>query len=241
MIVLVTGGSSGLGEAITRRMAQDAGNTVYFTYNSSAANAQKISIDFPNAVAIKCNFKDVGEVDDLKSRIFGLNIDVLVNNAYAGSFLKTHFQKIPAEDFAIEFKENIIPTIIITQAAIMLFRKKKCGKIITILTSALVNTPPNGSSIYVANKAYLLQLSKVWATENAKFNIASNTISPAFMQTGFTDDTDERIIEQMKEAHPLKQLLTTNEAAQTVHFLASATNQMSGIDIVINAATNMKT
>ncbi len=240
MIVLVTGGSSGLGEAITRRLAQDAGNTVYFTYNSSATNAQKISADHANAVSIKCNFKDTSEVEALKNRITELNIDVLVNNAYAGSFLKSHFQKIPVQDFAVEFNENIIPTIALTQAAITLFRKKKSGKIITILTSALLNTPPNGSSIYVANKAYLLQLAKVWATENGKFGITSNTVSPAFMQTTFTGDTDERVIEQMVEGHPLRRLLSTDEVAETVYFLSSATNQMNGVDIVINAASNIK-
>ena len=186
MIILITGGSSGLGEAITRTLAADAGNSVYFTYNSSFEKAKQIETDLPNATAIKCDFKNETEIDLLKTRLTELNIDVLINNAYGGEAIKTYFHKIPATDFLTDFKENIVPTIVLTQAAINVFRKKKFGKIINVLTSFIINTPPTGSSVYVANKAYLEELSKVWASENAKYNITSNSVSPAFMQTGFT-------------------------------------------------------
>jgi NAD(P)-dependent dehydrogenase (short-subunit alcohol dehydrogenase family) len=121
-----------------------------------------------------------------------------------------------------------------------LFRKKKAGKIITIITAALINTPPVGASVYVANKAYLAQLSKVWASENARFNITSNTISPAFMKTNIHATMDERIVEQITEGHPLKKLLTTEEVAESVLFLVNATSQINGVDLVLNAGTNLK-
>ena len=133
-----------------------------------------------------------------------------------------------------------MPTISITQAAIGVFRKKKFGKIITILTSALTNTPPIGSSVYIANKAYLQQLTKVWANENIKFNITSNSVSPAFMLTKLTNSTDERIVEQITNNHPLKQLLTTDEVADSVIFLVNSTQQLNGIDLLINAGLNIK-
>lgn len=240
MIVLVTGGSSGLGEAITRLIAQQPGYTLYFTYNSSAANAQKIEAEFSNAFAIKCNFKDDAEVESLKTKIGELQIDALINNAYGGEAIKTYFHKIPAQDFVNDFKDNLLPTIILTQAAITVFRKKKFGKIINVLTSFIINNPPIGSSVYVANKAYLEELSKAWASENAKYNITSNSISPAFMSTGFTKDVDERIIEQMTEAHPLKAILTPNEAAESVLFLLNATQQINGINLIINSGVNIK-
>ena len=240
MNILITGGASGLGKAITTILAKIPENKVYFTYNNSSTNAEKLEAEFSNCYGIKCDFCNPLEIDSFEQKISNLDIDVLVNNAYSGEPVKTYFHKIPASDFSKEFYENIIPTIRITQACIHSFRKKKSGKIITILTSFLVNTPPTGASVYVANKAYLNSLVKSWASENAKFNITSNSVSPAFMLTGFTSDVDARIVEQMEENHPLKKILTTDEVAESVLFLTNSTQQINGIDLLINSALNIK-
>lgn len=240
MNILITGGASGLGAAITRKLASHSANTVYFSYNGSVSNAQALEKEFPNAKAIKCNFKNSEEVKALQAKIAEIDLDILINNAYSGEPIKTYFHKIEIDDFAAEFSDNIIPTVQITQAAITVFRKKKSGKIITVLTSFLQNTPPLGSAVYVAGKAYLASLVKTWAAENGKFNITSNAVSPSFMLSGLTKDVDERVIEQMIESHPLKRLLTPEEVAETVAFLSSTTSQINGMDLLINAGTNLK-
>jgi 3-oxoacyl-[acyl-carrier protein] reductase len=94
--------------------------------------------------------------------------------------------------------------------------------------------------VYVATKAYLRELSKVWATENSKFNISANTVSPSYMPTSFTWKMDERVVGQMKENHPLKKLLSPEEVAETVAFLATTSNHMNGMDIVLNAGMDIK-
>jgi 3-oxoacyl-[acyl-carrier protein] reductase len=240
MKILITGGASGLGEAITRILTKDQNNTVYFTFANSETNAKKMESDFSNAISIKCDFRRVSEVTALVNKINNLNIDVLINNAYAGDAINTYFHKITEDNFSSQFTYNIIPTIRITQAAIAHFRKKKSGKLITILTSFLVNTPPLGSSCYVANKAYLGSLVKSWANENIKFNISSNAVSPSFMQTQLTSEVDARIIDQMISKHPLKKLLTVEEVAETVLFLTNASTQINGVDIILNSGANIK-
>ncbi|MFZ0035366.1 MAG: SDR family oxidoreductase, partial [Sedimentisphaerales bacterium] len=127
----------------------------------------------------------------------------------------------------------------ITQEAIKLFRKKKFGKIINILTSFLINKPPTGLSEYVAKKAYLLSLSKSWAVENADFNISSNCISPSFMQTELTSSMDERIVEQLIKVHPLKRLLRPEEVAESVLFFINSPQHVNGVNLVINAAQDI--
>jgi NAD(P)-dependent dehydrogenase (short-subunit alcohol dehydrogenase family) len=240
MRILITGGASGLGEAITKTLAKDLQNTVYFTYHTSLDSALKIEAAFSNAKSIKCDFTNKKELKTLLNFLNQSNIDVLINNAYNGDFLNTHFHKIKINDFIKDFNANIIPTIEITQAAINCFRKKKYGKIITILSSSLLNIAPIGSSVYVANKAYLAQLTKVWATENSQYNITSNSISPSFMITHFTSSIDERFVQQMEDKHPLKRLLNVTEVADSVLFLVNASMQINGIDIVINAASTIK-
>lgn len=238
MKILITGGASGLGKSITQVLAKE--NTVYFTFSKSETAAKALETEFQNATAIHCDFSDGQSVKDLVEQIAELDLDVLIHNAYSGDYLKTHFHKIEPDDFLNDFKINVMPVIELTQAAINSFRKKKNGKIITVLSSALVDVPPVGSAVYTANKAYLQKLVQVWANENIKFNITSNSVSPAFMETQMTAATDERVKEQIIENNPLKRLLTTEEVAKAVAFLANDTTQINGKDFVINAGDVLK-
>lgn len=239
MNILVTGGASGLGEAITIKLASDPLNRVYFTYNNAAENALKLTGQYQNVHSLKCNFRSKDDLGKVKQKMSEMDIDVLINNAYTGEAISGYFHKTADEVFEKDFANNVLPTIALTQEAITLFRKKKQGKIITVLTSFLINTPPIGASVYVANKAYLASMVKSWAVENAKFNITSNAVSPSFMQTSFTKDTDERIIEQLIASHPLKKLLTVSEVADVISFMCNSTNHMNGENIVLNAGVNM--
>ena len=139
MNILITGGASGLGNAITRKLAEDINNFVYFTYNASQTNAEEITKEFSNSLSIKCDFSNSDEVNSLAEKLDQFKLDVLINNAYHGSYLKSHFHKTAPDDFLISFNINIIPVIKIAQSAINYFRKNKSGKIITILTTALIS------------------------------------------------------------------------------------------------------
>jgi 3-oxoacyl-[acyl-carrier protein] reductase len=239
MNILITGGASGLGEAITRKLAKNKENIIYFTYSKSEEKASILTSEFTNTISVKCDFKNEEDLERLLSDIPKFNLDVLVNNAYTGSFLTTYFHKIDLINFENEFLNDVIPTIRITQSVISEFRKKKSGKIITVLTSALLNTPPIGSSIYLANKSCLEEMTKVWAIENGRFNITSNSISPSMMETGITQSIDERIIDQLKGNHPLKRFVSTDEVADSVDYLTTVSTHMNGVNIVINSAVNI--
>lgn len=239
MNILITGGASGLGAAITAHLASSPANTIYFTFNRSGADAKAIEQKFPNTKSIFCNYEDETSVASLLEEIENKKIEVLVNNAFTG--LQTnYFHKTDPAYFSDNFIKNIIPVIKLTQSAILYFRKQKSGKIITILTSYIINDPPSGLSEYVAAKNYLLSLSKSWAVENSKFNITSNCISPSFMQTKLTENTDERVIEEIIKAHPLKRLLTPAEVAEAVQYFIEPSNKLNGTNLVINSAADIK-
>jgi NAD(P)-dependent dehydrogenase (short-subunit alcohol dehydrogenase family) len=240
MNILITGGASGLGRAITEVLATDKNNTIYFTYSKSEEKAKEIKTSFENTISIKCDFSESSELQSLQDQMKEMDLDVLVNNVYCSKINQMHFHKYPPSDFLSDFANNIIPTIKITQEAIKLFRKNKKGKIITILSSGLVNVPPTGMASYISNKAYLEKLTKIWANENSRFNITSNSISPSFMKAALTGDVDERIVEQMTLNHPNKQLVTTKEVAEAVLFLANAGNHINGVDLLMNAGVNIK-
>ena len=239
MNILVTGGSSGLGASITKKLAASAGNLVYFTCPFDTPEKNIIEKEFSNTRGIICNFREEKDVDALVAQLDTFNLDVLVNNAWATKIIKKHYQKIDQQDFLNGFMFNIMPVIKITKELISRFRKKKFGKIVTVLTSSIVNKPPAGYSEYVAAKSYIASLCKSWANENAAFNITSNCVSPSFMQTAFTDDTDERVVEEMINSHPLKRILTPDEVADSVVFLVNSTQQINGINLLMNAASDI--
>ena len=238
MHVLITGGASGLGYAITRRFAAAGDYKIYFTFNKASEKAAQIEREFSCTEGIACDFTDPKSLDHLLGRMSEMNLDILINNALTGMRTK-HFHQSDPADFLASFGDNVLPTLRITQRAIKEFRKNKCGRIITVLTSYLANSPPVGLSEYVANKAYLLSLSRSWAVENARFNITSNCISPSMMQTSLTSNLDERQIEDIKNSSPLKRLLTPEEVADAIFFLAQASQHINGVNLLVNGGVNV--
>jgi 3-oxoacyl-[acyl-carrier protein] reductase len=236
--ILITGGASGLGQVITQRFCATGDNAVYFTFSKSSAAAADIVARYPASESIGCDFTDDASLARLLAQIPQLDIDVLVNNAIA-SMQTRHFHQSDPEGFVSSFAANVVPTLRITQQAIKGFRKKKSGKIITVLTSYLVNRPPVGLSEYVANKAYLQSLSRSWSVENARLNITANCVSPSMMRTALTDGVDERQIDEAVAGHPLGRLVTPNEVADAILFLAQASPHINGINMLINGGENM--
>lgn len=238
MNIVITGGSSGLGKALVELCAATADNYVVFTYCRHKDNALALTEQFNNVEAIAVDFSLTDQVESLAERLADMQVDILVNNAYAGHAQGVHFHKTAPEDFANAFNQNVIPMIKITQACIKGMRKRKFGKIINIITAYVIDVPPTGFSVYTATKAYIRQLSKSISKEYGRFNITVNCVLPDYMQTPFGQVEDFQL-EQMRNAHPLKTLLKPEEVAQIVVQLMSASQQLNGVEIPINAAQHL--
>jgi NAD(P)-dependent dehydrogenase (short-subunit alcohol dehydrogenase family) len=234
--ILLTGGTSGLGEAIALKLSEN--HKVWFTYYKSIDKANILENKSSNLKAIKCDFTNSESIHELTEFISGSDLDILINNAMTG-FEKNHFHKLSPDYFKISFEENILSAIKITSAVIKVFRRKKSGKIITILSSVLNEHPPIGWSEYLAQKSYLKSLTRSWAAENVRYGIVSNTVSPSFMLTGLHSKVDEREIQLMEERHPLGKLLEPAKVAEAVLFFVQATEYINGVDMVINSAENV--
>lgn len=238
MNIIITGGSSGLGKALVEACAALAEHQVLFTYCRHEDEARALAGKYANVRAVQVDFTDEASVGQFVQRLADEQVDVLINNAYAGSAQGVHFHKTAPDDFSKAFHDNVMPVIRITQACAQGMRKRKFGKIINIITSYVMDVPPTGFSVYTATKAYIRQLSKSWSKELGRFNITSNCILPDYMQTDFGKVEDFQL-EQMKEAHPLKTLLQPEEVAGIIVRLMEASQQLNGVEIPINAAQHM--
>ena len=238
MNIIITGGSSGLGKALVEACAASAEHQVLFTYCRHEDEAQALAGKYANVRAVQVDFTDEASVGLFVQRLADEQVDVLINNAYAGTAQGVHFHKTAPDDFSKAFHDNVMPVIRITQACAQGMRKRKFGKIINIITSYVMDVPPTGFSVYTATKAYIRQLSKSWSKELGRFNITSNCILPDYMQTDFGKVEDFQL-EQMKEAHPLKKLLQPEEVAGIIVSLLEASQQLNGVEIPVNAAQHI--
>lgn len=238
MRILITGGSTGLGRTLVETCAKELSNQIIFTYCHHEDDAKTISSKYNNVCAIKLDFCDEIAVNLFSEKLEEEPVDILINNAWVGDPQGLHFYKSDPKDFRDAFDRNVIPFIQITQACIKGMRKHKFGKIINIITSYVIDVPPTGFAIYVATKAYIRQLSKSISKELGRYNITSNCILPDFMQTDFGHVEDFQL-EQMRNTHPLNELLKPQEVADIVCLLLKASQQLNGVEIPINAAQHI--
>ena len=238
MNIIITGGASGLGRSITEELLKDPTHKFLVSYRTDSATVKSWKEHYPQIEFKLCDFGDRKSVTSFLNDIASFSPDILINNAHTG-FEKRHFHKFDDSYALNSFESNVIPSLQITGKCIPIFRKKGGGRIINILSSSIIGNPPIGYSVYTAEKNYLLSMSKSWATENAPFKISSNSISPEFMMTKMTADTDERVVEEMIAGHPLKRLLETSEVAEVVCFLVTCPLHINGINLTINSAKHV--
>jgi len=238
MNIIITGGASGLGKSITERLIKNSSSRFLVSYRTSTSVVEQWKETYPQIQFAQCDFADKKSVASFLDTIENFSPDILINNAHAG-YEEKYFHKTEGSSISDSFQNNVLATLQITAKCVSVFRKKKSGRIINILSSAVAGNPPIGWSVYTAEKNYLLSMSKSWAIENAAFKITSNCISPEFMQTNMTSVTDERIVEQMTSTHPLKKLLTTTEVAEAVDFFTTCPLHINGTNLIINSAKNV--
>ncbi len=109
------------------------------------------------------------------------------------------------------------------------------GKIINILSSYVLNLPPEKIAPYITAKYALLGLSKALAVELIKYGITVNMISPGLMATDLSHYLPRKYLEVYSAKHPMGRMTTTDDTADVLEFLISdRANFLNGINIPVN-------
>lgn len=240
MNVIITGGGSGLGRAMVERFSLDAQSKVLFTYHKTSRDNLDALSSAANVTALQCDFSASTDIARLVPQCLAFEADLLVNNAWL-NLTRKHFHRFERGEIMASFDTNIAPVVELSQQLLRQFKKRRAGKIINILSSALVNRPPVGMSIYAAEKAYIMQLSRSWVAEFGSFGVAINNVLPGFMATNMNADVDERVVESIRDATPNRELLSTQDLARTVYLLANMPTHVSGNNLVVNGGENLAT
>jgi len=215
-IVLVTGGSRGIGKAIAESFAE-AGATVIVTFRNAI---DEVYFDSKNIKHYKCNVADMKQVQEAVDGILKeySKIDVLVNNA--GITKDGLLMRMSEEDWDAVIDTNLKGVFNMTKAVSRSMMSKRYGKIINI--TSIVGIMGNaGQANYVASKAGVIGFTKSVARELASRNININAIAPGFIATEMTDKLTDEIKQGYLNSIPLKKFGSGNDIANAVKFFAS--------------------
>ena len=221
--VLVTGGTRGIGEAISREFAKKGYNLIinYVNSNEKAQNLKQelekeynikvlpIQADISNEIAIK-------NMVDTAIKEFG-KIDVLVNNA--GIVIDREFEDRTVEDWKKTLDINLIAPFVLTKLVGKEMMKQKSGAIINISSTNGLNTYYPTSVDYDASKSGLISLTYDSAVQFAPY-VRVNCVAPGWVNTEMNKELPEDFVKEETERILVKRFAEPKEIAKVVAFLA---------------------
>ena len=223
-VVLVTGGSRGIGEAIVIEFAKKGYNVIINYVNSSdRAFALKKKVESEYNVKALCIKADVSMEEEVKNMVeevineFG-HIDCLVNNA--GIAIDTTFEDKTVENFRRTLDVNLIGTFLVSKYVGKYMLDRKSGNIINISSTNGIDTVYPESLDYDASKAGVISLTKNLAIQYAPY-IRVNSIAPGWVLTEMNQELDKDFINEESKKILVGRFADASEIAKVAVFLAS--------------------
>lgn len=222
-VVIVTGGSSGIGRAIAERFAKEGAKVIIVGRHEEALQeVASINANISYVVGDITDSKVVDEVVAKGKNDFG-RLDILVNNA--GWCPVQPITEITVEDYDKAFNLDVRAVVDLTTKALPMIMESK-GNIIN-LSSVGATHPAANLSMYTGAKAAIENFTRVWALELALKGVRVNAIAPGAVRTNICNSTD--LPEEKERAHearvaetiPVQRFATPEEIANVALFLVS--------------------
>ena len=211
-VVLITGGSRGIGLACAQRFAA-LGDKVAVTYNSSPPPSEFFGV--------KCDVTDTAQVDAAFKAVeehFG-PVEILVSNA--GITKDTLLLRMSEADFSSVVDANLTAAFRVVKRATQGMLKARKGRII-LMSSVVGLLGSAGQANYSASKAGLVGFARSLARELGSRSITVNVVAPGPVATDMTAALSEDRMKELTSAVPLNRVATPDEIAGVVAFLASS-------------------
>ena len=209
-VVLVTGGSRGIGLACAERFAA-LGDHVAITYNTTPPP--------PQFFGVKCDITDTAQVDAAFTAIeekFG-PVEVLVSNA--GVTKDTLLLRMSEADFSSVIDANLTGTFRVVKRATQGMLRARKGRII-LMSSVVGLLGSAGQANYAASKAGLVGFARSLARELGSRSITVNVVAPGPVETDMTASLGQDKLDQITNSVPLARMASADEIAGAVVFLA---------------------
>ncbi len=236
-VVIVTGGSRGIGRAIVETLSQ-CGAKVALTYTSRQAEAEevlkRVTASGTEGLVLQADVRDFKRAQAVVAETlerFG-RLDGVVNNA--GILRDKALMLMEPSDWQEVLDINLTGAFNMCRAAIVTFMKQRSGRIVNI-TSVAGITGMARQTNYSASKAGVIGLTKALAKEVASYHITVNAVAPGYIDTEMTSAIDEKRRAELQKTIPLGRFGQPSEVAQIVTMLLSdAGSYMTGQTIVVD-------
>lgn len=221
-IAVITGGAQGIGKAAVKRFAEEGATIIIWDVNEEKAFATINEFkDISNKIEFqKVDVTKLDSVSDAAKQIIDKHkkIDILINNA--GITRDASFLKMTPEQWQQVIDVNLTGVFNCTKAVAPFMVEKLYGKIVN--TSSVVGLYGNfGQTNYVATKAGIIGMTKVWARELGRKGINVNAVAPGFIATEMVSTVPEKVLDMLKEKTPLGKLGDPEDIANAYLFLSS--------------------
>ncbi|WP_299292782.1 SDR family NAD(P)-dependent oxidoreductase [Nitrosopumilus sp.] len=241
-VVVVTGGSRGIGFAIAKLFSENGAKVVITSQDSQ--RLEKASSEIPNSFGIVADIRkkeQVKNVIDKAIEKFG-KLDILVNNA--GIFPKIkRLHEIDEDEWNEVLDVNLTGQFRFTKEAIP-YLQKTSGSIINISSDAGLKAYQGfNADAYSASKAALIVLTKCWALEYAKDKIRVNCICPGVVDTDMTKPfmKTEKDIEFMNNEHPIGRIGQPVEVGNAaLYFASDESSWTTGAVLTVDGGESIK-
>ena len=241
-VAIVTGGTRGIGWAITESLAgQGIHVAAGFSADHRAAAVAKEKAESAGW-SVSVHQGNVGVPEEcirVVNEVIGSygHVDYLVNNA--GITVDRSVRKMTVEEWHAVLRINLSGAFYMIKAVLGDMVDRGSGRIVNI-TSLIGETGNIGQANYSAAKAGLVGLTKTLALELARKGITVNCVSPGFTETDMTANIPEEILASVVALIPLQRLATTAEVAHAVAFLLDdRSGYMTGVVLPVNGGMDM--
>ena len=236
-VVVITGGSRGIGLEIARELLDQKANVVICGRKTDTLDAAANALGNEKLMTVQAHIAQEQDVETLFNTVMDRyqKLDVLINNV--GMNLMTPF--IADTEFSQWQKiidTNLSGTFLCSRRASQIMREQLCGKIVNVSSIAGRKASP-GMGIYGIAKAGIEMLTKVLASELAQFNIQVNAVAPSMVRTEFSKPfwSNKDLHELIVKTIPLGRIAEPIDVVHPVLFLASdAANFITGQTIVVD-------
>jgi len=221
-VAIVTGAARGIGRATALRLAEEGAIVIAGDVDilGDEETTDIIHDHGGKAISMRINVSDRSSVFlavDHVIREFG-RIDILVNNA--GIVRDSRLIKMEEVDFDAVINVNLKGVFNCTQAVAPHMVKQGGGSILN--ASSIVAIYGNfGQTNYVASKAAVLGMTRVWARELGRYNIRVNAVAPGWIRTRMTEGVPDKVIAKMMDWVSLRCMGEPEDIANAYLFLAS--------------------